>query len=374
MEFNGKDSFLSNLNYEFTAEDQRSLTLFYLPLIEEKAFALYHLLMNVRKGRGETLCALAACDIYALGEALQKLTDFGLLRTYYNSNAQLFKFLLEKPLNGPQFMKQALFGRLYLEKTGTAAFNEVAVMLAKEEFITDEDEPLTSDKRDFATLKTWKEKDEEAFQKLRDRFLAVDGTAFDIKSFLNDCSELTFPSHFRTEETLRLISSMATVYGLDRETMRKLFLKTLNNKTGEIDWEALRTKCLSAKEVRKQEEITYTMSPVQFLYYKQHELPVAKAEKRLLEYLQLEVKLPNEVINCLVEYALDTNNMKLNASYIEKIAVTWARQNVDTLEKAKAKLAEPGFTPRRKGPDFDWEPEEEAQDLEQLRRELFREE
>ena len=45
-------------------------------------------------------------------------------------------------------------------------------------------------------------------------------------------------------------------------------------------------------------------------------------------------RLPNDVINIMVEYVLDKNNQNLNKNYVEKVASSWVRLKIDTKEKA----------------------------------------
>ncbi|MPN42296.1 hypothetical protein SDC9_189853 [bioreactor metagenome] len=56
----------------------------------------------------------------------------------------------------------------------------------------------------------------------------------------------------------------------------------------------------------------------------------------MLEYLNLDLKLPAEVVNVLIDYVLNINENRLTKRFVEVIATTWVREKVTTKEQAMA--------------------------------------
>ncbi|WP_338782474.1 DnaD domain protein [Metabacillus sp. FJAT-52054] len=63
-------------------------------------------------------------------------------------------------------------------------------------------------------------------------------------------------------------------------------------------------------------------------------IALAEAELNLIIKLRTNYKLVDPVINVLLYYVLLRTDMKLPASYVEKIAIHWARKNITTAEEA----------------------------------------
>jgi DnaD/phage-associated family protein len=59
----------------------------------------------------------------------------------------------------------------------------------------------------------------------------------------------------------------------------------------------------------------------------------SKSELDIIEHIK-EFKLPDEVINVLIQYVLLKTDMKLTRRYMEKIASHWARKKIKTVEQA----------------------------------------
>ena len=74
------------------------------------------------------------------------------------------------------------------------------------------------------------------------------------------------------------------------------------------------------------------------LQWKQNGMPVSVPDKLLLEKVMVDYKLPNEVINVLIDYALRATDQKFNRSFVEKVASSWARLQIDTKEKAQEQI------------------------------------
>lgn len=81
--------------------------------------------------------------------------------------------------------------------------------------------------------------------------------------------------------------------------------------------------------LQNKEEIQWTMSIVE-VYMKR---PLKPMEVQLILYLYEGLNFSTELVMYLYEYCVE--NGKKNSSYIEKVALNWHEENIDTEEKAK---------------------------------------
>ena len=82
----------------------------------------------------------------------------------------------------------------------------------------------------------------------------------------------------------------------------------------------------------------YRFPPVRFLQNLQHGVEVSRSDKYLIEALISDFKMKPEVVNVLIEYVLKMKNQQFPKAYVEKVASTWVRLEIDTSEKALAHI------------------------------------
>ena len=78
-----------------------------------------------------------------------------------------------------------------------------------------------------------------------------------------------------------------------------------------------------------------------------------------------------EVVNVLIEQCLENTNQKLSKDYVEKVATTWIRQKVETLEDALKQKENQNFSKKKAVKKRKNELEYEDQDIEELRKRIF---
>ena len=86
------------------------------------------------------------------------------------------------------------------------------------------------------------------------------------------------------------------------------------------------------------------VSPRRFLSILQNGTEPAPADLRLVDDISKKYKLPNSVINALIDYTLSMNNNILSRTYCEKVAASLARQGVKTTLDAMNYLRKAGKT------------------------------
>lgn len=382
IEYRGGYGYRVVRNEGLNSGEMTSLSVLYAPLIGSRALALYLLLAGEAgiSDEGMTLqrlCLLTDSTIDELTTAIKTLEQFRLLRSYFSEKNSSCRFDLQPPLSPQRFLSHDVFSRLYAKKAGQQQF-EITSRLHSGEPLDDEGDMEVTGSFDFAFFnENWNLEDEYAFSRI-DRYRSSGiKSDFDINALMRDLSPLSFPDHLRTPENLELIAQLATVFSIDVETMRKYVMESVNDDSPAAEYtfsaETLRNKCIGSRRTAASTEGGYQMHPVQYLQNLQNGIPVSAADKKLLEYLQVDLQLPGEVINCLIEYVYTHNDHKIGRNYVEKIATVWAADGVKTLEQAKELLnAQPGRN-RSKGRDFVniHNQPQEAQDYDEIMEQLF---
>ncbi len=87
-----------------------------------------------------------------------------------------------------------------------------------------------------------------------------------------------------------------------------------------------------AERINGAPEIAFLMQEAQIILGR----PISNGDSAILLMLHDNDGLPVDVIIMILQYAV--NNGKSNMKYIEKIAIDWAAEEIDTLEKAENKI------------------------------------
>ncbi|NLZ75402.1 MAG: hypothetical protein GX914_02765 [Erysipelotrichia bacterium] len=373
----GKDQFIVNTKGSFVTNHQKILAALYMPLIGVEAMGIYSLLYAERKGSInsdiERLCVLSGLDIDSLKKNLLVLEQFSLVERYYKDG--IYVFVVISPVSASAFFENDVYARLYLNRVGKKQFEITKTKYLTNKINFDNFENLTNKKLDLSVLKNWTETEEKLYQQLKEPIYKEDAIEikFDYDSFMRSIGDsvLLFPYSLRTKENMQTIGQLATLFSITPEKMKTLVAKSIDIESNTFDKEKLKRLCLNEKTVDVVEgNNEYDLSPVSFLYLKQG-VPVSNADKRLLEYLQIELQLKPEVVNVLIEHCLENTNQKLSKDYVEKVATTWIRQKVETLEDALKQKEIKNYS-KKKNVKYDKdELEFEEQDLEKLRKRLF---
>ena len=96
---------------------------------------------------------------------------------------------------------------------------------------------------------------------------------------------------------------------------------------------------MKGKYTESDDKNPYGLPPVRFLQRLQNGIEVSRGDKSLIEALLMDFKMKPEVVNVLIEYVLAMKNQQFPKAYVEKVASTWVRLHIDTMEKAKEQIA-----------------------------------
>ena len=330
------ETFSIQVQSSLKEETLSSLILLYGPLMGNDAVFLYqslYLLRN-RMQEGQLNGLLSSCRLSKtrFQAARKKLEQYSLLHSYCDKETHHWLFLLSSPKEPEEFLKHDVYSRLFLEKEGSGQLDRMKVLFSFTSKITssmvDVSEPL-----DLSLLDAWTLEKEQALDSVPLSSFAS-SYPFDFGLMFQGMDRI-IPQRLRTKENLQRIHELARIFGIDEKTMRRYLSLSIDPSKTRIDFEQLRERVLQARKTKTSKQDPYALSPVAFLQWKQNGMPVSVPDKLLLEKIMVDYKLPNEVINVLIDYALQATDQKFNRSFVEKVASSWARLHIDTKEKAQ---------------------------------------
>ena len=158
---------------------------------------------------------------------------------------------------------------------------------------------------------------------------------FDYAAFLESTSALIFPNELRTEENLRCIGELATLFNISPDDMRILVSRSIDIQLMTFNKDKLRDLCMKqSSQNTEPDALDYSQSPITFLQAKQNGTAVVQYEKEILTHLMMDLKMPFEVINVMVEYILEISDNRLNKKFVEVVAASWIRNGIKTKDQA----------------------------------------
>ena len=302
---------------------------FYLTLLSESR-------IQAAQREHTRLCRLTSMDIRQMDAARIRCEQYSLIKTYMNEEETMVFYELQMPLSAREFLLHDVFGRLYLSRMGMkdTGLTSSSVLSAKQPKRPMKD---ISAPFDASLISLWDQEKEVEYSKVTQEKEVVIPVkhGFDTEQFLSETSSLIFPYQARTQENLELISDLGALYGISEDRMRILVGHCVNNASNSLNQDMLKRMASYEKpEIKHEPKNRYDIPPVLFLENIQGGVSVTQVDKRLLEYLALQMHFSQEVINVLIEYVLKINENKLVRSFVESVASSWLRSNVATVEDA----------------------------------------
>jgi replication initiation and membrane attachment protein len=327
-----------------SAEEMQSLMICYVPLIGHDGVILYLSVVSGAYGEDflthQPLLEQSDMTIDQLENARVQCERAHLIRTFKKSvsEREFYVWQVELPLIIHDFMGHEVLGRRLYNNIGKSRFDAIKMKFTKVKTDFSDFKAVSASFRAM-DLVGWDAEFESDFQLVKPSSVpsAHLEIKFDTQKFLRDISPLAFPISSRNNENIRLIEECATIYGISEEDMRMLVSRCIRLKDQSFDTDKFKQKVRGFKGLVPQlPQDPYTAPSIAFLQSKQNGIAVSSADKKLIEHLILEMKLTPEVVNVLLEYVLENNQMRLNRSYVEKIAASWIRLNISNKEDALA--------------------------------------
>ena len=352
------------------SNDHKILTMLYQPIIGYQAVSLYESLKDDLDKQGiiseefthHHLMSTMQLSLTEIVVAREKLEGIGLLKTYIKEeNTNNYVYLLYSPLTAEELFNHPILNIVLYNNIG------------KQEY----DKLINYFKTPRINLKGYNDITK-SFDQV---YSSIEKISIDIISDISkkqsnnieiskgiDFNELiaSIPESEINEKTFNsdikeLINNLCFIYNIKTYDMINLVRNSLNEK-GLIDKNTLRKSCrnyyqfehdgsLPTLIYKKQPEylkkpkgdnskwakMVYTfesITPYELLKAKYKGAEPTDRDKRLIESLLIDQKLPAGVVNVIIAYTLKTNNERLTKSYVETIAGQLKRLNVETVEEA----------------------------------------
>ncbi len=307
------------------------------------------------------LLSLMMVNLDTIVEARKRLEAIGLLKTFYKEDdVNDYLYVLYSPLSYQEFFTHPILNAVLYNNIGQMEYEKLKDKYrSKKVNIKEYQDITTSFDEVFTSINGYSYQEDDIVSE-KTRKLEIKSN-IDINLIVSGIpNQMTSPKCFN-KEAIELIVDLAYLYKIDNINMQGLVRSSINER-GLIDKEELTKNCrnfyqfenngkLPTLIYNKQPEylkepegnsskiakMIYTfenVSPYEFLKSSYNNAEPTNRDKKIIEDLMLNQKLPPGVINVLIDYVLKVNNQKLNKEFIEAIAGQWKRLDVLTVKDA----------------------------------------
>lgn len=303
----------------------QSLFVAYYPLISQDAVSLLMFLMCESKSKyAESVLrirSILGIELLKIIPLLKELATYELIRYYQYQSDYTIEILL--PLTISEFVVHPIYGAKLEAHLGPSQFEKTIAIYTPQKKVGAQFSDITET---YDILVP----NEASHTDLSQKDVAYD---FLIQQFLSLTDYIVFPESLRTQPILDLIGQKGDFYGITPLEMKKIVGECTTISPASFDENKFNYLC-SKVEGSAQANDPYQLSPIVFLKKLQHGHPVTAPDKKMLLYLVETLRMKKEVVNVLIEYILKKTNYRLDKNYVEKIAGTWLRNEIDSKEKA----------------------------------------
>ena len=341
----------------------------YQPIIGMNAINLYLTLTNdlsndnieSEKLNHQHLMNIMLTNLDTIVKAREKLEAIGLLKTFYKGdNINNYIYVLYAPLSASDFLNHPILNVVLYNNLGKMEYEKIVNKYRTKRVVTKDYEDITvSFDHVFTPVNGYNYENLDIVDE-KTRKLEIKGN-IDINLIISGIpNRMTSPKCFN-KDTVNLIINLAYLYKIDNINMQGLVRNAINEK-GMIDKDELMNAARNFYQFEnngklptliynrqpdylkepsgsntKLSQIIYTfenISPIELLKKLYNNAEPTIRDKKIIDSLMINQKLPAGVINVLIDYALKVNNMKLNKDFVEAIAGQWKRLNIETVKEA----------------------------------------
>ncbi|WP_408007157.1 replication initiation and membrane attachment family protein [Pseudalkalibacillus sp. A8] len=363
------------------AEELKMVTLLYQPLVGAKAYSLYMTLFSENLNgmtSHHTLMNQTQMNMQQIFEERKKLEAIGLLKTYRKriDEDRIFIYELQPILQPEQFFKDDVLSVYLYGRLGKQRYLEVRNRFVMKTEQHDEFDDITASFNDvFSSLHASEIRaatDSEIHQSIsnsNDQTGDLTGSApnfseddFDFNVLERDLSSFIIPSEVLTDGIRESIHRLAFIYQISPLDMSSIVQQAYFRdeqltpyslrqevqrwykieKPGQLPRLSERSQTNTPIQKNKgdlsPEEMMIktfeTISPRALLEKYSEGGRAASADLKLIDSIMFDQKLSAGVINVLIDYVLNTNDMKLIHGHVEKIASQWKRKKISSVKEA----------------------------------------
>ncbi len=300
-------------------------------------------------------------DIYEIVNSRKLLEAVGLLKTFINDEKEkVYIYKLYAPLDPNEFINHPVLSVLLYSNLGKKSYNKIVDYFKIPKIDLSKCSDITSSFDDvFEVIPNINY--DIMIQDLKGKYkgdIVINDSSIDFNLILSTVPNIN--KRTLNDETCDLIKRLSYIYKIDTSNMIDLIMQSLDDRSM-IDKKKLRNLCgnyyrlenngelpnaifreqpeafkSKLKENSKKSKMIYTFettNPYDFLSSKYQGKPTNR-DKKILEYLLVDIGLNPGVVNVLIDFVLRTNNQKLTKVYIDTIAGQWSRLGVKTVEQA----------------------------------------
>lgn len=346
--------------------DYETMANLYQPIIGYAAMSLYFTLVFEAKNqrvysinKHEEIFMKMDIAPSVFLDSRKRLEAVGLIKTYFlkENGTNIYHYDIFAPRSPNLFFDNALLYGMLIKCIGEEASKKIKMIYAKGE-AKDYGEDISSK---FTEVYHPKFDDPEFIKAINDKDNAVGRNAgtiegnFSYELFFKELAKISSIKEEDIKEsemsevyrlaTLNAIDEIAaakfvsTCYQANEEKGNRINLKILAKMfQKEADYSCLKVgKAVQeanlnngTTELARKINLMETKSPKSWLMILQNGTRPAGADLRLIEDLSSNFKLPNSVINVVIEYVLNSCNNVLSRAFAEKIAASLARESITT--------------------------------------------
>ena len=325
----------------------------YLTLISElnnnisEIYSHHHLMITLKSG------------LDVIKEARSSLESVGLMKTFVkiNENQNDYIYEIYSPITPHEFFNHPILNIILYNNIGEKEYNSLKDFYKKKSVDLKDYMDITS------TIETtYKSVNIDLDNYINKESIGVNiGEVIDFDLIISSIPDNILSNKAFNRKVKELVNNLSFVYDID--TLRMIDLirlsiddngminreKLINNVRRYYDFnnngslptliyrtqpEYLKQNYNDTSNRGKMLYIFENTSPYDFLMGKNKGVKPTSRDLKLLEYLAVELKMKPAVINVLIDYVLRINDNKLNRSYVEAIASTWVRSNIETATDA----------------------------------------
>lgn len=315
-----------------THKQNHVLNLLYAPLLHPLSLKLYHLLLCLND-----LCL--ACDydlmIDFLGCTLDELEaarknneKLGLIKTSHKDNQHQIELIA--PKSASEFFHHDLLGRLYIQECGVSQLKIVTSLIKENEKIKD-----TVDMSQQISMSEFSSYNHESEALYKQELAQFKPSRFDIELFLSSANEVMFPKSVRTQENIEAIIELADQYQLTLDQVRLYVAQSMNKKNDKLNLKQLKEYASNQLiKIESKDPNPLNWTTPEFLQSKMGDVPVLETTLKSIDFIRNKYHFNDQVLNVLIDYALNNNKGILARRYLDTIASAMHLNKVVTLQDA----------------------------------------
>ena len=387
-----KDYLEVSVNSLIADYDRLTLTNLYQPIVGYKAISVYFTLLSEFDNQKinpiinhEVIFARTQMNAGEFVSARMRLEGIGLLKTFVSDlkGMKLYQYELYAPKTPKLFFDNTLLYGMLIQNIGEVEANKLKTLYTiknrpeGKEITASFIEVFAPNFDDPAFMKAV----ESGSSDIITRQSAKLNSGFSYELFFQNLSAISqIKSEAFSVKEMKEIERLATLYGVNEESAAQTvrdYYNPLAEKNHRLDFDAitkvfaeeinyrslagknkkqLNGEIMGSSDLARKINIMETVNPKRYLSILQNGSQPSYSDLMVVNSISSKFRLPNSVINAIVDYVLTVNDNVLSKPFAEKIAGSVAREGISTAIDAMNYLKK--VSSKRKKPNQKVEEEE----------------